>query len=157
MEAIDVVRPRILVCEFNNAFGGTRAVTVPYRPDFVRQKAHHSLLYFGASLKAIATLAGRKGYDLVGTNSQVMNAFFVRKDLSAPFAKYAPEEVFRPAKFRESRDMHGKRNYLSGADRLEEIKSLPIFDLETQVCSQIREVYSLEMTEAAAAKHAHLL
>ena len=62
-EAITAVRPRIVVCEYNAIFGHD-PVTTPYDPAFRRMAAHHSGLYFGASLSALEHLAHRKGYVL---------------------------------------------------------------------------------------------
>ena len=45
-EAIDSVSPAIVVTEYNSRFGPERAVTVPYDPAFVREKAHHSGIYY---------------------------------------------------------------------------------------------------------------
>ena len=81
-KAIEVVQPRIVVCEYNALFGPTAEVTVPYDPAFSRSAAHHSWLFFGASLGALARLAEAKGYQLVGVNAAGNNAFFVRKDVA---------------------------------------------------------------------------
>ena len=37
--------------------------------------------YFGASLRALADLGGRRGYSLVGCTTSAVNAFFVRSDI----------------------------------------------------------------------------
>lgn len=78
LEALDQVKPRILVTEYNAVLGRTEAVTLPYVHDFCWDG--HSA-YFGASLRAMASLADKKGYALVGVERQAVNAFFVRKDL----------------------------------------------------------------------------
>ncbi|HNP01054.1 MAG TPA: hypothetical protein PKM83_14965, partial [Ferruginibacter sp.] len=57
--AIDVINPRIVVCEYNSAFGDTLPVSVPYDPRFEKTKAHYSQLYYGCSLAALCYLAGR--------------------------------------------------------------------------------------------------
>lgn len=142
LQALDV-RPRILVCEYNNIFGGTHAVTIPYSADFTRRKAHYSDLYFGASLRAITTLADSKGYDFVGVNSTGINAFFVRKDLAAPFAKKKVEEVFVSSKNRESRDKKGRLNFLRGEERLKAIRDMKVVDLSKSMLVTIAELYSL--------------
>jgi len=77
-DAIDSVIPSIVVVEYNARFGPERAVTVPYDPAFVRAAAHHSNLYWGASLAAFCLLAKRKGYSFVGCNTAGNNAFFVQ-------------------------------------------------------------------------------
>ena len=61
-EQIDVVQPAIVIVEYNSRFGSQRAVTVPYDPAFVREKAHFSCAYYGASLPALVALGRRKGY-----------------------------------------------------------------------------------------------
>ena len=78
-EALDVIEPRVVVIEYNASFG-QRPVSVPYDPGFVRFRKHRSGWYHGASLAALARLGERKGYDLVGTDSRGLNAFFVRAD-----------------------------------------------------------------------------
>lgn len=128
-EAVDVVSPRIVVCEYNSLFGAERAVTVPYNPNFVRSEAHYSFLYFGASLRALCDLAERKGYVFVGCNADGNNAFFVRKDVAGRVTPQSVEQGFVRSKFRESRNRQGQMDYVSGADRLPLIAELPLFDL----------------------------
>jgi hypothetical protein len=141
-EAIDVIFPRVVMCEYNSSFGDSRALTIPYQEDFVRRKAHFSDLYFGASLPAFCHLAEIKGYDFIGTGSAGVNAFFVRKDLSAPFKKYAPGEGFRPSANRDSRDRNGKLSFLRHEERLEEIRDMPLFDIRAGIEFPIRDLLS---------------
>lgn len=129
--AIDVVQPRIVICEYNNVFGNTKAVTIPYAPDFVRTKAHYSNLYYGASLIALCYLAEKKGYDFVGSNSAGSNAFFVRKDLSNKLRILSAEEGYIESHIRESRNKDGTLSYIGGGSRIELIKHLPVIDVTT--------------------------
>lgn len=125
-------RPRILVMEYNAVFGKDRAITIPYSDGFERTKAHHSNLYWGASLKALVVLASRWGYGLVGTNSAGCNAFFVRRDLLNERIRERPlVEAFTDSKYRESRDTAGRLDFLSGAARLKAIAGLPVVNVET--------------------------
>jgi hypothetical protein len=78
-EALDCVRPRVVVVEFNACWPADKAVTVPYSDSFVWEKG---TLYIGASLAAMCKLAERKGFRLVGTNRYGFNAFFIRDDLA---------------------------------------------------------------------------
>lgn len=142
-EAIDVVNPRILICEYNNIFGAEHAITVPYNPSFVRRNAHYSDLYFGASLKAFYNIAKERGYTFVGTNSAGMNAFFVRNDLAAPFKAVTPEEVYQPSKTRESRDKNGNLSFLTGEERIKEIKGMPVVITDTQKEILIKDLFNL--------------
>ena len=50
---LEKINPSIIIAEYDSLFGFKRAITVPYRSDFNRSKAHYSNLYFGASLRAL--------------------------------------------------------------------------------------------------------
>lgn len=130
-EAITAVTPAIVVVEYNARFGAQRAVTVPYDASFSREKAHPSMIYYGASLRALWRLGARKGYDLVGCNSAGNNAFFVRRDLrpeALPARK--PEEAYVPAQFREARNERGELALLDAAREAEILRGLPLVDVE---------------------------
>jgi hypothetical protein len=129
-EAIDVVSPRIVVVEYNSLFGATRAVTVPYDAEFVRERKHHSRLYYGASLGALTKLGARKGYALVGSNEAGNNAFFVRDDVLGKLPRVAPELAYRRATFREGRNAEGTLTFDAFAARARAISQLPVYDLD---------------------------
>lgn len=129
-EAIDIVNPRIVVVEYNARFGAERAVTVPYDPSFSRGKAHHSMIYYGASLAALAALGRRKGYALVGCNSAGNNAFFVRKDSqSEALPTVTPATAFVASQFREARNAAGQLVFLSADDEKALLDTLPLVDV----------------------------
>jgi hypothetical protein len=128
---IDAIAPELVVVEYNARFGPRRAVTIPYDPDFRRAQAHHSRIYYGASLAALAKLGQRKGYALVGCNSAGNNAFFVRRDrLPAAIAERTPEAAFVPAGFRESRDAEGRLAFLSPAEEQQLLEGLPLVEVD---------------------------
>jgi hypothetical protein len=111
-QAISAISPRIVVIEYNSRLGTDRAITVPYRADFARAQAHHSMTYYGASLRALWKLGRAKGYELVCCNSAGNNAFFVRADaMPGALRPLSVEQAFVRAKFRESRDATGRLNY----------------------------------------------
>lgn len=144
-QSIDVVNPVIVVCEYNALFGDLRRISVPYQADFQRTRAHHSNLYFGASLTALIDLASRKGYAFVGTNSNGCNAFFVRNDHAADLLKAIGEVRSFPSAIRESRDALGQLTFARGNNRVETIRHLPVFDFEanaTRQLSDLGELYS---------------
>jgi hypothetical protein len=76
-EALDVVRPRVVVAEVQCIWGADRAVTVPYASDFRAGFVDGFGVYCGASLPAFVKLARRKGYRLVGVQRLGFNAFFI--------------------------------------------------------------------------------
>lgn len=130
-EAILCVQPAIVVIEYNALFG-EKCVSVPYRADFDRFKAHFSGLYFGASLSAMITLGKTKGYTFVGCEKSRTNAFFVRDTLASklhittlPLSAYGENAHHA----RQSRDENGKLSFLSGAQRMDSIAHLPLIAL----------------------------
>ncbi|MFJ7565829.1 hypothetical protein ACIQW9_02570 [Herminiimonas sp. NPDC097707] len=128
-QAITVVNPAIVVCEYNAVFGDLHQLTVPYRSDFQRANAHHSLLYFGASLQAMIALGKAKGYAFVGTASNGCNAFFVRNDLSVLVTDKLDRVCAFPSAAREARDAEGCLMFIGGPARADLIKELPIVNL----------------------------
>lgn len=127
-EAIQCVKPAIVVIEYNAIFG-EQSVIVPYRADFDRFKAHYSGLYFGASLQALIKLAKTKGYAFVGCDKSQTNAFFVCDTLISklhllkvqPFLYYCSAHHAR-----QSRNENGILNFLYGNKRFESIAHLPL-------------------------------
>lgn len=128
-QKIDVVKPAIVVCEFNAVFGDKYRLTVPYRHDFQRSKAHHSLLYFGASLPAMISLGKEKGYSFVGTGSTGCNAFFVRNDLASSVLNSLEGVWAFPSTAREARNSNGELLFVGGPTRAELIRNMKILDL----------------------------
>lgn len=129
-QAITVVDPAIVICEYNAVLGDKYALTVPYQADFQRTKSHPSNLYFGASLLALKSLASTKGYTFIGTTSTGCNAFFVRNDLAGTIISALGEICAFPSVIREARDQHGRLLFLNGKERFRLIADLPLVDLE---------------------------
>ena len=127
---IDAISPRIVVIEYNSRFGADRAVTVPYDASFVRRRAHHSMIYFGASLRALVNLGKKKGYSFVGCNEHGVNAFFVRSDLLVkPLQEVTAEKGYVAGKYREARDTRGCLSYISSDDEKTILDKLPLVEL----------------------------
>lgn len=130
-KAINCINPAIVICEYNFRFGADRAVTIPYDPGFVRSESHYSMIYYGASLKALTSLAEQKGYVLVGCNSAGNNAFFIRKDLKPDSINQVSVEAgFVQGKYREARHASGELAYLSQAEELEILANLPLVSVD---------------------------
>jgi hypothetical protein len=139
--ALDAVRPSILIVEYNALFGSERAVTIPYDPLFDRRRAHHSLLYFGASLAAIVRLASQKGYAFVGTCKNGNNAFFVRSDLAAGLPCPTVKAGYHASRFRESHDEAGRRSFVTRlSDRQSVIGDLPILDVISDEIIKVSDI-----------------
>ena len=99
-KAVECVRPRVVVIEYNATIPPhiRRTVAYPVRP-------WTGSNYFGASLGAMVVLGKNKGYSLVGCSPAGVNAFFVRDDLIA-------DKFPRP--FTAENHYEPPRYYLSG-------------------------------------------
>jgi hypothetical protein len=118
--------------------------SIPYQADFHRTKAHHSNLYWGASLGAMTYLANEKGYSLVGTNTAGNNAFYVRNDLlNNNVEVLSVEAAYSTSNYRESRDKDGFLTFIPANKRLETIKGLPVFDVEKKILKKIINIERL--------------
>ena len=76
-EAIECIMPRVVVAEYNAKFPPHINWRIPYEADQVWDGTD----YFGMTLLAASELGERKGYVLVGTETNGTNCFFVRKDV----------------------------------------------------------------------------
>ena len=96
-EAIECVRPRVLVIEYNSTWHPPLSFVVPYDPEFRWDGTN----FVGASLAALERLGKRKGYSLVGCSFTGVNAFFVRDDLAGDHfaAPFTAENHFEPPRY----------------------------------------------------------
>lgn len=88
-QAIDIIRPRIVVIEAKVEFGtGNRLVSYGHHN-------HHSSdsMYNGASVEALRLLGIQKGYKLVAANKQGYNLFFVKQQ--EPVKEITTSEVLK--------------------------------------------------------------
>jgi hypothetical protein len=146
-QAIRVIRPILVICEYNAVFGDIYPISVPYNPTFDRTEAHSSALYFGASIAALKSLGVKMGYRLLGTNSAANNAFFVRDDYAHRFDGALLNLRSFPSKFRESRDSGSQLTYVFGIRRLNLISSLSVINTETGETVKIRDLGSIYSEE----------
>jgi hypothetical protein len=155
-EALNAARPILFVCEYNAVFGDLHPVSTPYDEHFRRTKAHPSNLYFGASITALCSLAAKKGYRFVGTNSAGNDAFFVREDYASRFVDSSLRQIRSfPSLFRESRDRRGLNSHIGGLERLRQMSALPVVNVETgctMVLRDLETVYSEEWLVAMSGK-----
>ena len=134
---IDVISPVIVIMEYNSVFGNNNAWTVPYDKTFIRSQYHYSNLFFGSSLLSLCDLATEKGYSFIGCNSAGNNAYYVRNDKIKGLRPMKAVEGFVNSKFAESRDKNGNLSYVSGINRLEEIKGLEIYNTRKNLLEKI--------------------
>ena len=136
---INAIDPLIVIIEFNSTFGFNNKISIPYNSEFERSKAHHSNLYWGASLEAFKFLAKQKSYKFFTTNSAGNNAYFVKDNIFDKLQVNLKKNTFQ-SKFRESRDYSGKKTFANFNDRLKIIGHLEVEDVETKKISKISEL-----------------
>lgn len=125
------ISPDIVIIEYNSSYGYEKPWTVLYDPKFERYNYHHSGIYFGVSILSLCDLAEKKGYSFIGCNSAGNNAYFVKKNKMKNLIPKTAKEGYVEAKFRESKDVNGNFDYLSGEAKLKAIKGMKIFNTRT--------------------------
>ncbi|MDP2642155.1 MAG: hypothetical protein Q8P21_02605 [bacterium] len=114
--AIDVISPRVVVLEYNSAFG-QHSLTIKYYPENNCKPEKEYPLYFGASLVALSKLAKQKGYILVACDCHGHDAFFVRSDVAkGKFVELPSSEAFYP-------NPHSLRKFGSIEKQFEQMKN----------------------------------
>jgi hypothetical protein len=95
--ALDALKPRVVVMEYNALFPSDLA----WIADYDAGKWWNGTSYFGASLKALEILGARLGYALVGCDIAGVNAFFVRADLCGDkfCGPFTAENHFEPVRY----------------------------------------------------------
>lgn len=96
-KAIEVVKPRVVVIEYNATLRPPLSLVVPYNP----VQTWNGSNYFGASLEALVRLGRDKGYRLVGCSMSGANAFFVQDAVAGDLFLDPPtaEEHYEPPRY----------------------------------------------------------
>ena len=139
-EKLKIVEPVILICEFNSILGVKQAITVPYKKNFDRTKFHYSNLGFGASLPAFKYISELKGYKFLGTNSNGVNAYFIKKSYFRHLKSKIKKIVSYESKTKESRDKNYKKNYLSGINRINQTKNKTFIQVKNNKKIKIKDI-----------------
>jgi hypothetical protein len=97
-KALDAARPRVVVLEYQTAWGPRARKTVEYEPAFELRTGNGPrdwIFGAGASLGAFIALGAEKGYRYVGSQCLGFNAFFLRNDVGLEYFPEAdPNAVF---------------------------------------------------------------
>jgi hypothetical protein len=152
-EAIDCVSPHIVIAEYNAVFGDKMPLSIPYDAGFRRRQAHYSNLYYGASIAALTHLGKKKGYVLLGSNRAGSNAFFLRRDRAALFESRIAHNSPRVSRFRESRAPDGTLTMKSRLERLKEIETLPVANVQTGIVAPLNSFGPLYSESWLASMH----
>lgn len=139
---INIIKPIIVVIEYNSLFGKKNKTLVPYFENFQRYSAHKSGLYWGSSVSALVDLGKSKGYDLVGGNSAGVNLYFVRNDRRNLLNRVDIEDAYFKQKFSDIKDNNGNFLDISYEEKLNLIKDLKLFDITNNKLVKISEILS---------------
>ena len=114
-KAINCVKPRLVVIEYNSFFGPNISATIKYNSKFSWDH-YNNKPYYGASLKALEKLGKQKKYSLVGVDKNGVNAFFIRNDLAKNInlKSKKTEDIFLDNK----REVRNKKQYINESKKL---------------------------------------
>ena len=115
-QAITVIRPRMIICEYNSLFG-FEPITIPMDPGFVRGKGR-PFSFYGTSLAAAISLAKQRGYFFIGCNRAGNNAYFLTEEFRniSPIAEKTLEAGYNFSQFSES--WNSDRQPVRGAEKI---------------------------------------
>jgi len=88
MEAIQCIKPRVIICETHNVIPGNLSLTIPYRDDFNYLDGKQHIDFRSVSLLAMTKLLNKKGYRLIGAHRFGFNAIYLLNELGT---EYFPE------------------------------------------------------------------
>jgi hypothetical protein len=114
MEAIKVVKPRVIICETQNVIPSDLALTIPYKSDFIKKEGSHPD-FSSVSLLAMKKLLNKKGYRLIGSHRLGFNAIFMLNGIGT---EYFPEVTVESV-------LSDPYTKLRNATSWKEIKDLP--------------------------------
>lgn len=107
-QALSAYKPRLVVIEYNASYPPPKKMVIPYQEDF----AWDGMSYFGASLTSLEGLGRKLGYSLIGTDTNGVNAFFLRGDLvpHAGFPALSAEKAYHPPRYGPDQGGHPHRS-----------------------------------------------
>ena len=123
-------RPKIVIVEYNSAFGPERSVTIPYQEPFNRHRAHPSGYYYGVSIMGARNLFGRYGYRFITVDQNGVNAVFADP---AEFDQSFLDGI-RGSTFRENL-VQRRESRTAWAGQFELVRHLPLVEIETSTTS----------------------
>jgi hypothetical protein len=85
MKAIDVIFPRLVICETNNVVPADVSVTIPYQSDFSKNFDDPLSDFRSVSILGMVRLMKSKGYRLIGHHRHGFNLLFLRNDVGSDF------------------------------------------------------------------------
>lgn len=127
-EAITVVKPKLIICEYNSLFGFEDAITIPLDPNFIRGQGK-PFSFYGTSLAAAASIAKKQGYFFIGCNRAGNNAYFLSEEFRSisPVAEKTVRDGYNLSQFSES--WNSQREPLRGADKIRTLEGQKVINI----------------------------
>lgn len=83
LKDLDVIQPRVIICETQDIIPSDLALTIPYNPSFYYKNLPKDEQDFrSVSLLAMKKLCNAKGYRLIGSHRYGFNVIFLRNDIA---------------------------------------------------------------------------
>jgi hypothetical protein len=90
------LRPKIVVVEYNSAFGPQMSITIPYNAAFDMFDTQYPYLYYGVSINGWKNTFLKYGYEFLTVETNGVNAFFIKRDeFKAGFAESIEKNEFK--------------------------------------------------------------
>ena len=119
------LRPKIIVVEYNSAFGHERSITIPSDASFSMFKTAHPYLYYGVSINGWRNFFTKYNYQFITVESNGVNAFFINP---AEFRENVLNKI-HSTEFKEN--THQTRLFRKDFEgQFEMIKNLPLVNIE---------------------------
>lgn len=85
IEAIDIIRPRVIICETHNIIPSDLALTIPYNEHFSFNDGKQNSEFRSVSLLAMKRLLSKRGYRLVGGHRFGFNVIFMLNEIGVDY------------------------------------------------------------------------
>lgn len=104
LSALNIISPRVIICETHSFIPSDIAVVMPYKEDFAMNKNSD---FYGASTLAMVNLLKKKGYRLIGAHRFGGNCIFMRNDIGKEF--FPEISISSTRKHRYNKEISEKR------------------------------------------------
>lgn len=118
------LKPKIIIVEYNSAFGPERSITIPYDSGFNMFATPYPYLYYGVSISGWKNLLKQYGYEFITVETNGVNAFFIHAEA------FETDFVSNVRKIEFKENMHQLRLFKKNwQGQFEIIKALPFIEI----------------------------
>jgi hypothetical protein len=104
MKEIQVISPRVVICEVHNIIPANLSLTIPYSDKFDYTNGKYDAEFRSVSLLGMVNLMKEKGYRLIGNHKYGFNVIFMRNDVGLEwFPEISHEKCLKNSYTKERR------------------------------------------------------